>query len=230
MKPYIFSILCSFLSILCNPISAINDKELLIELDEVIKDQKIYEQYMEDKIKASNQKVFFTVDNPQQQFEALGELFELYRSYRTDQALSIAEQRVQLSKQLDEQSYRKAVMNKADALNKMGYYNEARELLEQMNTEKQLESDIYACYLFHTIYLSLYNEATIPQQKNTYREKWPIIPSKLLNMHNQILIHTSQTTASNCNTKERPMRPSIYWKKPTRTTNMKTIKPVWNIL
>lgn len=171
MKPYIFSILCSFLSILCNPISAINDKELLIELDEVIKDQKIYEQYMEDKIKASNQKVFFTVDNPQQQFEALGELFELYRSYRTDQALSIAEQRVQLSKQLDEQSYRKAVMNKADALNKMGYYNEARELLEQMNTEKQLESDIYACYLFHTIYLSLYNEATIPQQKNTYREK-----------------------------------------------------------
>lgn len=170
MKFYIiFSLL--FFQALYNSISANNDKKLLMELDKVLKDQKIYEQYMEDKIKTANQKVFFTADNPQLQFEALGDLFELYRSYRTDQALSIAEQRIQLGKQLNEESYRKAVMNKADVLNKMGYYNEARELLEQMNGENQLESDKYGCYLFHTIYLSLYNEATTPQQKNIYREK-----------------------------------------------------------
>lgn len=125
MKFYIiFSLL--FFQALYNSISANNDKELLMELDKVLKDQKIYEQYMEDKIKTANQKVFFTADNPQLQFEALGDLFELYRSYRTDQALSIAEQRIQLGKQLNEESYRKAVMNKADVLNKMGYYNEAR--------------------------------------------------------------------------------------------------------
>lgn len=169
MKSYTAIILCMFLQSFS--LSASNDKKLLIELDKIIENQKVYNQQIEDKIQSANQKVFFTADNPQQQFEALEELFELYRSYRTDQALSVAEQRVQLGKQLDEASYRKAMMNKADALNKMGYYNEARELLEQMNTEHQLESDTYGCYLFHTIYLSLYNEATLPQQKKAYREK-----------------------------------------------------------
>ena len=169
MKSYTAIILCMFLQSFS--LSASNDKKLLIELDKIIENQKVYNQQIEDKIQSANQKVFFTADNPQQQFEALEELFELYRSYRTDQALSVAEQRVQLGKQLDEASYRKAMMNKADALNKMGYYNEARELLEQMNTEHQLESDTYGYYLFHTIYLSLYNEATLPQQKKAYREK-----------------------------------------------------------
>lgn len=57
MKFYIiFSLL--FFQALYNSISANNDKELLMELDKVLKDQKIYEQYMEDKIKTANQKVF----------------------------------------------------------------------------------------------------------------------------------------------------------------------------
>ena len=171
MRPFIITFLLLFIQTYHSLLFATNDKELLTELDKVLDDQQLYEQQIEDKIKITNQKVFSTADNPQQQFEMLGELFELYRSYRTDQALSIAEQRMQLGKQLDETSYKKAIMNKADALNKMGYYNEALELLESINTQNELESDTYGCYLFHTIYLSLYNEATIPQQKKLYQKK-----------------------------------------------------------
>lgn len=57
MKSYTAIILCMFLQSFS--LSASNDKKLLIELDKIIENQKVYNQQIEDKIQSANQKVFF---------------------------------------------------------------------------------------------------------------------------------------------------------------------------
>ena len=106
------------------PIYGQNNKELLKQLDETIAKRSYYQQQKEEDIKNLNQKLIFTANNPEEQFKVLGELFLIYRSYKVNQALTIAEQRIQLSQSLNKKEQLEAQMNKADAIHKKGYYME----------------------------------------------------------------------------------------------------------
>lgn len=153
------------------PIYGQNNKELLKQLDETIAKRSYYQQQKEEDIKNLNQKLIFTANNPEEQFKVLGELFLIYRSYKVNQALTIAEQRIQLSQSLNKKAQLEAQMNKADALHKMGFYMEGLSQLNQISPQDSIPYTEYGNYIYHTIYLSLYEEENNQQKKEYYKNK-----------------------------------------------------------
>lgn len=108
------------------------DQKLLEELDNVIKEHSKYDQAIEEKIDKLNKVLSYTPRSEvKTRFEVLGELFDIYRSYRVNKAREIAQLRLELSRQLDEECQEEALMNNADALYKSGNYHAAFEELKK---------------------------------------------------------------------------------------------------
>lgn len=163
---------CFFILLLCPyHLSGQNDAALLKILDKTINERPHYQKELEKDITRLSRQLFFHENTPLEQFQILGDLFHIYRSYKVDRAFNIAEQRIKLAATLNDSCRRKALMNKADALNKMGYYNEALSLLNEIPDSKEKTEDEYCNYLHHTIYLSLYNEGVDLLKKDEYRKK-----------------------------------------------------------
>lgn len=154
-----------------HPIHGQDNDDLLKQLDQTIACRAFYQQQTEEKIRKLNQQLIFTADNPEEQFKVLGELFQIYRSYKVDQALNLAEQRINLSHSLSKEAQLEAQMNKADALNKMGFYLEALSQLNRIAPEDSIAYNTYGNYLYHTVYLSLYGEETNTKKKEEYKQQ-----------------------------------------------------------
>ena len=72
----------------------------------------------------------------------------------------IAKERLQLAESLkDETLINQGLMNIADVMNKMGKHENALIMLGKVKRTEDVKKDTYFYYLYHTIYLSCYNDA-----------------------------------------------------------------------
>lgn len=72
----------------------------------------------------------------------------------------IAKERLQLAESLkDEKLINQGLMNIADVMNKMGKHENALIMLGKVKRTEDVKKDSYFYYLYHTIYLSCYNDA-----------------------------------------------------------------------
>lgn len=135
------------------------DQKLLEELDNVIKERSKYDQAIEEKIDKLNKVLSYTPRSEvKTRFEVLGELFDIYRSYRVNKAREIAQLRLELSRQLDEECQEEALMNNADALYKSGNYHAAFEELKKISFDSTVYRTSYFHYLRQAISLSISND------------------------------------------------------------------------
>ena len=149
-----------------------DDEDLLKELDSVIKERTQYNQAIEEKIDNLNKILDYSSDkNPQAQFELLGKLFNIYRSYKVDKAKEVAQKRLQVAKQLDSACIKEALMNNADALYKLGNYHKASEMLNEIHPDSTIYSNSYFHYLRQAIPLSISNEIHPKNNNNISNNK-----------------------------------------------------------
>ena len=80
--------------------------------------------------------------------------------FKVDTALIVAEERLQLADRLGEEYVNQGLMNLADALNKIGKHEKALEVLDRVKRTEAVRKDTYFYYLYHTTYLSCYNDET----------------------------------------------------------------------
>ena len=136
-----------------------DDDALLLKLDKMIAHREVYQQKVEKEI-ADIRRTLDYAEDDKLRFDILGNLFTKYRSFRIDTAMIIAKERLQLAESLkDETLINQGLMNIADVMNKMGKHENALIMLGKVKRTEDVKKDTYFYYLYHTIYLSCYNDA-----------------------------------------------------------------------
>lgn len=156
-----------------NSVFANNEKSddiLLLQLDKMIANRKIFQEKIEREI-ADFQRTLGYADDDKFRFKILGNLFEKYRSFLIDTAFVVAKQRIKVSKALGRNQQDESLMNLADVLNKMGRHQSALAILDGMERTPYVKHSTYFYYLYHTIYLSCYNEEIEPSLQKIYYQK-----------------------------------------------------------
>ena len=159
-----------FLSCICSGMVADNtdDEDLLRKLDGMIEQREVYQRKVEKEIADLHRTLTYAEDD-KLQFDILGNLFAKYRSFRIDTAMIVAKERLRLAEKLkDEELINQGLMNVADVLNKMGRHEKALIELGKVKRTDQVLKDTYFYYLYHTTYLSCYNDEIDASRKQHY--------------------------------------------------------------
>ena len=127
-----------------------DDDALLLQLDKMIEQREVYQEKVEKEI-TELRKMLDYVGDDKAKFDILGDLFVMYRSFKVDTALIVAEQRLQLADRLGEEYVNQGLMNLADALNKIGKHENALNVLDRVKRTGAVRKDTYFYYLYHTI-------------------------------------------------------------------------------
>lgn len=144
-----------------------DDNALLLQLDKMIEQREVYQEKVEKEI-TELRKMLDYVGDDKAKFDILGDLFVMYRSFKVDTALIVAEQRLQLADRLGEEYVNQGLMNLADALNKIGKHENALSVLDRVKRTGAVRKDTYFYYLYHTTYLSCYNDETEASRKRLF--------------------------------------------------------------
>lgn len=168
-----YSFLVLFLLLLCPGASAADvagDDTLLLKLDKMIEQREVYQHKVEKEINDLHRTLEYA-DTDKERFEILGNLFVKYRSYKMDTALIIAKERLGLAETLGEKYVNQGWMNMADIMNKLGKPEQALVILDGIRRTEDVRTDTYFYYLYHTTYLSCYNDEMDASRKQFYLGK-----------------------------------------------------------
>lgn len=146
------------------------DDTLLLKLDKMIEQREVYQHKVEKEINDLRRTLDYA-DTDKERFEILGNLFVKYRSYKMDTALIIAKERLGLAETLGEKYVNQGWMNMADIMNKLGKPEQALVILDGIRRTEDVRTDTYFYYLYHTTYLSCYNDEMDASRKQFYLGK-----------------------------------------------------------
>lgn len=162
--------LCACMVSLCH-LYAVDSRadSLLLKLDEVIENRSVYMEQKEQKL-AEQKKALQQTISDEDRFFILGTLLEEYRSFNTDSALHIAQERVQIANHLGNRRYiDDAIMNRADILGMIGMYKEVMDLMQNIHTD-QLQEDLrpYYYHIYRTVYGLMADYAVTEKETKLY--------------------------------------------------------------
>lgn len=165
---------------------------LLLKLDQSIKKRPIYMEQKELRL-AKLRKQLLQLISEEEHFAILGALLDEYRSFNTDSAFYVAEEREQIAMRLGNREYiDNARMNKADVLGMTGMYKEAMDLMRNIHAErlsKKLRPYYY--HIYRTIYGLMADYAVTKYERKLYTELTDKYRDSLLLVNkDNLLIHT----------------------------------------
>lgn len=172
-----------------------DDDALLLKLDKMIEQRAVYQEQVEKEI-ADLRRTLSYAEDDKLRFDILGNLFSKYRSFRIDTALIVAKERLQLAESLgDEKSLNESLMNMADVMNKIGKHENALTVLDKVRRTEAIKTDTYFYYLYHTTYLSCYNDEIDSSRKQFFQEKIKAYKDTLIAISEP---HTSSYITNKC--------------------------------
>jgi hypothetical protein len=165
---------------------------LLLKLDQAIKERPIYMEQKELKLAELKRQLHRQIPD-EERFAILGTLLDEYRSFNTDSALHMAEEREQIAIRLGNREYiDNARMNKADVLGMTGMYKEVMDLMRNIHIDR-LSVDIHPYYyhIYRTVYGLMADYAVTAYEKKLYTELTDKYRDSLLLVNkDNLLIHT----------------------------------------
>lgn len=188
----IFYCLCTICMCRLHAVDNSRADSLLLKLDQAIKDRPIYMEQKELKL-AELKGLLHRQIPDEERFAILGTLLDEYRSFNTDSALHMAEEREQIAIRLGNREYiDNARMNKADVLGMTGMYKEVMDLMRNIHTDR-LSVDIHPYYyhIYRTVYGLMADYAVTEYEKKLYTELTDKYRDSLLLVNkDNLLIHT----------------------------------------
>lgn len=166
-------VFCFFCIVSMFHVYAIDSKRvdsLLLKLDQTIKKRTIYLEQKELKLEKLRSLLSQPISD-EERFVILGTLLNEYRSFNTDSALHVAEEREQLAIDLGNREYiDNARMNKADVLGMTGMYKEALDLMRNIHSERLTEHLIpYYYHIYRTIYGLMSDYSVTRNERKLYK-------------------------------------------------------------
>lgn len=188
----IFLCLCTICMCRLHAADSSRADSLLLKLDLAIKERPIYMEQKELKLVELKRQLHRQIPD-EERFAILGTLLDEYRSFNTDSALHMAEEREQIAIRLGNREYiDNARMNKADVLGMTGMYKEVMDLMRNIHIDR-LSVDIHPYYyhIYRTVYGLMADYAVTAYEKKLYTELTDKYRDSLLLVNkDNLLIHT----------------------------------------
>lgn len=188
----IFLCLCTICMCRLHAADSSRADSLLLKLDQAIKERPIYMEQKELKLVELKRQLHRQIPD-EERFAILGTLLDEYRSFNTDSALHMAEEREQIAIRLGNREYiDNARMNKADVLGMTGMYKEVMDLMWNIHIDR-LPVDIHPYYyhIYRTVYGLMADYAVTAYEKKLYTELTDKYRDSLLLVNkDNLLIHT----------------------------------------
>ena len=188
----IFLCLCTICMCRLHAADSSRADSLLLKLDQAIKERPIYMEQKELKLVELKRQLHRQIPD-EERFAILGTLLDEYRSFNTDSALHMAEEREQIAIRLGNREYiDNARMNKADDLGMTGMYKEVMDLMRNIHIDR-LPVDIHPYYyhIYRTVYGLMADYAVTAYEKKLYTELTDKYRDSLLLVNkDNLLIHT----------------------------------------
>ena len=188
----IFLCLCTICMCRLHAADSSRADSLLLKLDQAIKERPIYMEQKELKLVELKRQLHRQIPD-EERFAILGTLLDEYRSFNTDSALHMAEEREQIAIRLGNREYiDNARMNKADVLGMTGMYKEVMDLMRNIHIDR-LPVDIHPYYyhIYRTVYGLMDDYAVTAYEKKLYTELTDKYRDSLLLVNkDNLLIHT----------------------------------------
>lgn len=188
----VFLCLCTICMCRLHAADSSRADSLLLKLDQAIKERPIYMEQKELKLVELKRQLHRQIPD-EERFAILGTLLDEYRSFNTDSALHMAEEREQIAIRLGNREYiDNARMNKADVLGMTGMYKEVMDLMRNIHIDR-LPVDIHPYYyhIYRTVYGLMADYAVTAYEKKLYTELTDKYRDSLLLVNkDNLLIHT----------------------------------------
>ena len=188
----IFLCLCTICMCRLHAADSSRADSLLLKRDQAIKERPIYMEQKELKLAELKRQLHRQIPD-EERFAILGTLLDEYRSFNTDSALHMAEEREQIAIRLGNREYiDNARMNKADVLGMTGMYKEVMDLMRNIHIDR-LSVDIHPYYyhIYRTVYGLMADYAVTAYEKKLYTELTDKYRDSLLLVNkDNLLIHT----------------------------------------
>lgn len=188
----IFLCLCTICMCRLHAADSSRADSLLLKLDQAIKERPIYMEQKELKLVELKRQLHRQIPD-EERFAILGTLLDEYRSFNTDSALHMAEEREQIAIRLGNREYiDNARMNKADVLGMTGMYKEVMDLMRNIHIDR-LPVDIHPYYyhIYRTVYGLMADYAVTAYEKKLYTELTDKYRDSLLLVNkDNLLMHT----------------------------------------
>lgn len=139
------------------------------ELDAIVKNSKPYEDLFHKRLDSLRAE-FHIVKSDSLKFKISEGIFDMYRNYRIDSALVVADSMRIFAANLDSYYRNRAEMHYADALNKFGRHDEAIRVLNRIERTDSVKKDTYFYYLYHSATSSLLENSSNAEEKKQYRK------------------------------------------------------------
>ena len=188
----IFLCLCTICMCRLHAADSSRADSLLLKLDQAIKERPIYMEQKELKLVELKRLLHRQIPD-EERFAILGTLLDEDRSFNSDSALHMAEEREQIAIRLGNREYiDNARMNKADVLGMTGMYKEVMDLMRNIHIDR-LPVDIHPYYyhIYRTVYGLMADYAVTAYEKKLYTELTDKYRDSLLLVNkDNLLIHT----------------------------------------
>lgn len=188
----IFLCLCTICMCRLHAADSSRADSLLLKLDQAIKERPIYMEQKELKLVELKRQLHRQIPD-EERFAILGTLLDEYRSFNTDSALHMAEEREQIAIRLGNREYiDNARMNKADVLGMTGMYKEVMDLMRNIHIDRlPVDNHPYYYHIYRTVYGLMADYAVTAYEKKLYTELTDKYRDSLLLVNkDNLLIHT----------------------------------------
>lgn len=165
----IFTVLLSMVWAIALADASVAYDSLINVLDNSIDNRKPYIEAKENTLRQLRKQVSEARD-PRSQFESLGHLLDEYASYNTDSSLNICEERLRLSRNIDDRDLHiQAKMDMANILGLTGLYKESLDVLDSI--PRNIIPDYLVPFLYH-IKRSVYGFMSDYSIRHSEKEKY----------------------------------------------------------
>jgi hypothetical protein len=143
-----------------------NDIDSLLKvLDKTVDNYQVYSNQKEEKLNKLKDLLKIT-STDLQKFSICGQLYDEYRSYKSDSALTYARIKLQIAEKInDEHNLTNARLNLAAIMGINGLYKEAMDILNVINIGQTPELKAYYFHIYRTVY-GYMADYTVSSQEN----------------------------------------------------------------
>ena len=188
--------------ILSMPLFANNDIDSLLKvLDSSVDNYQVFSSQKEEQLNKLKDLLKYT-NNDDQRYKICGQLYDDYKSYKSDSALTYAQKKLQIAEKMNNRwNLTDAKLNLASIMGTSGMYKESMDILETINIQDNPDLKAYYFHVYRTVYGFMADYTVSTREKERYNKLVSNFRDSLLvvnppNSETHIMVKTDQLIAN----------------------------------
>ena len=179
-----------------------NDIDSLLKvLDSSVDNYQVFSNQKEEQLNKLKYLLRYT-NNDDQRYKICGQLYDDYKSYKSDSALTYAQKKLQIAEKMNNRwNLTDAKLNLASIMGTSGMYKESMDILETINIQDNPDLKAYYFHVYRTVYGFMADYTVSTREKERYNKLVSNFRDSLLvvnppNSETHIMVKTDQLIAN----------------------------------